>query len=305
MGTYPIDHHHLFYINLRTRFWTAPGLVSKGARSTSPVCLCVADTEEDAMSTSDAPVIETRNISKDFGNVQALKDVDLTLQKGEILGLLGDNGSGKSTLVKILVGIHQPTEGQVLVRGKEVDIGGPREARKHGIATVYQDLALVDELSVAQNMYLGRMPRKTVLGPISVIDYGTMNEEAERILRERLNIHIEPTTNVEFLSGGERQAVAIARALVTDPEILIMDEPTSALSADATNRVQDLIRALREEGISILLISHDLSEIFDLTDRNTVLNNGDLVGTVAVDDVVEDDVVKMMMSGSMPQELTG
>ena len=257
------------------------------------------------MSTSDAPVIETRNISKNFGNVQALKDVNLTLQEDEILGLLGDNGSGKSTLVKILVGIHQPTEGQVLVRGEEVDIGGPKEARKHGIATVYQDLALVDELSVAQNMYLGRMPRKTVLGPVSVIDYGTMNEEAERILRERLNIHIDPTTNVEFLSGGERQAVAIARALVTDPEILIMDEPTSALSADSTNRVQNLIRALREEGISILLISHDLSEIFDLTDRNTVLNNGDLVGTVAVDDVVEDDVVKMMMSGSMPQELTG
>jgi len=248
------------------------------------------------------PLVEARGITKNFGNITALHDVDLTLREEEILGLLGDNGSGKSTMVKVLVGIHEPTAGEVRIRGEPVDIGGPSEAREHGIATVYQDLALVDELSVAQNMFLGRMPRTSVGGVVSVIDYDRMREEAERILSERLNIHLDPTTKVEFLSGGERQAVAIARALVTHPDIVIMDEPTSALSADSTARVQNLIENLRAEGITVLIISHDLGEIFDLADRITVLDNGGLVGTVAIDEVVEDDVVKMMMSGSMPRE---
>ncbi len=249
-----------------------------------------------------APLVEARGVTKNFGNITALDGVDLTLREGEILGLLGDNGSGKSTMVKILVGIHEPNAGEVRIRGEQVDISGPKDARDHGIATVYQDLALVDELSVAENIFLGRMPRKSVAGVVSVIDYDRMREEAERILRERLNIRLDPTTRVEFLSGGERQAVAIARALVTDPDIVIMDEPTSALSADSTARVRDLIRSLRAEGITILIISHDLNEVFELADRITVLDNGNLVGSVDIDEVVEDDVVKMMMSGSMPQE---
>jgi ABC-type sugar transport system ATPase subunit len=250
----------------------------------------------------DTPLVEARGITKNFGNITALNDVDLTLREGEILGLLGDNGSGKSTMVKVLVGIHEPTAGEVRIRGEPVDIGGPSEAREHGIATVYQDLALVDELSVAQNMFLGRMPRTSVGGVVSVIDYDRMREDGERILSERLNIHLDPTTKVEFLSGGERQAVAIARALVTDPDIVIMDEPTSALSADSTTRVQSLIKNLRAEGVTVLIISHDLGEIFDLADRITVLENGNLVGTVAIDEVVEDDVIRMMMSGSTPRE---
>lgn len=249
-----------------------------------------------------APLVEARGITKNFGNITALDDVDLTLQDGEILGLLGDNGSGKSTMVKVLVGIHEPNAGEVWIRGEPVEISGPKDARDHGIATVYQDLALVDELSLAENIFLGRMPRRSVAGVVSVIDYDRMREEAERLLRERLNIRLDPTTNVEFLSGGERQAVAIARSLVTDPDIVIMDEPTSALSADSTARVRDLIRSLRAEGITILIISHDLSEVFELADRITVLDNGNLVGSVDIDQVVEDDVVKMMISGSMPQE---
>jgi len=247
------------------------------------------------------PLVEARGITKNFGNITALNDVDLSLREGEILGLLGDNGSGKSTMVKVLVGIHEPTAGEVRIRGEPVDIGGPSEAREHGITTVYQDLALVDELSVAQNMFLGRMPKTSVGGVVSVVDYDRMREEAERILSERLNIQLDPTTRVEFLSGGERQAVAIARALVIDPDIVIMDEPTSALSADSTARVQDLITTLRADGVTVLMISHDLTEVFDLADRITVLENGALVGTVPIDDVVEDDVLRMMVSGSMPE----
>jgi ABC-type sugar transport system ATPase subunit len=254
------------------------------------------------MRTTSGPLIEIEGLSKSFGNIQALNDVDFTLEEGEIIGLLGDNGSGKSTFVKLLVGVHEPTAGRILIRGEEANIGGPKEARKHGIATVYQDLALVDDMSVASNMFLGRMPRRKVAGVAPAIDYPTMREEAKSILADRLNIHLDPTKKVELLSGGERQSIAIARALVTNPDILIMDEPTSALSAEATERVQGLIKNLQEEGISIIIISHDLNEIFDLTDRMTILDNGDLVGTVETADVDKDSVVRMMMTGEMPEE---
>ncbi|WP_135305640.1 ATP-binding cassette domain-containing protein [Haloarcula amylovorans] len=253
------------------------------------------------MASDSTPLVEVRGLSKNFGNIQALNDVDFDLKEGEVHGLLGDNGSGKSTFVKVLVGIHDPTAGEIFIRGEPVKISGPKDARSHGIATVYQDLALVDELSLAQNMFLGRMPHKSVAGVIPAVDYKQMRERAEEILSERLNIHLDPTTKVESLSGGERQAVAIARALVTDPDILIMDEPTSALSADSTERVQELIKTLQSNGIAVLMISHDLNEVFDLTDRITVLDNGDLVGTIRTEDVVEDDVLGMMM-GSMPTE---
>lgn len=272
------------------------------ATTGSNVTAVASGMSADGGDSATAPLIKVRGISKKFGSIEALKDVNMTLRQGEILGLLGDNGSGKSTLVKVLVGVHNPTAGEVFIQGENVNIGGPKEARRYGISTVYQDLALVDELSVAQNLFLGRMPRKYIGGVVPVVDYDRMEEEAERILRERLNIHLDPTSKVEFLSGGERQAVAIARALVTDPEIVIMDEPTSALSADSSAHVQELITTLREEGISVLLISHDLNEIFDLTDRITVLDNGELVGTVDTKTVDKDDVVKMMMSGVMPGE---
>lgn len=242
------------------------------------------------------PLIEMRDISKAFGRIQALDGVDLTLYDKEILGLLGDNGSGKSTLVKTLVGIHDPDGGEIRVRGEPVNIGSPKDARKHGIATVYQDLALVDALSVAENMFLGRKPVRRVGGVVPIVDYDRMQTEAERILRERLNIKLDPTTSVEYLSGGERQAVAIGRALVTNPEIVVMDEPTSALSADSAQRVRDLIRNLREEGMAVIMISHDLDEVFTLTDRITVLENGKHAGTVETAAVDRDDVLRMMMA---------
>lgn len=244
-------------------------------------------------------LIEMRDIKKHFGRVTALNGVDLNVRDGEIMGLLGDNGSGKTTLIKNLVGVYEPDEGEVFIRGDRISIGNPKEARSYGIATVYQDLALVDSLSVAANLFLARYPLKKVAG-VSVVDWGKMNQQAEEIIRSRLNLKIDPTAKVEFLSGGERQAIAIARALVTDPDLIIMDEPTSALSADSAERVRKLISTLNDEGITVLLITHTMDEVFELTDRITVLRGGNLVGTVATEKVSKEDLVTMMVSGEEP-----
>lgn len=248
------------------------------------------------------PVIEMENIVKHFGRVHALDGVDLSLRDNEIQGLLGDNGSGKSTLVKTLVGVYQPDSGTIRIRGDECDFSSPKEARDVGISTVYQDLALVNSQSIAANMFLGRNPTKK-FGGLPIVDWDRMNEEAERILSERLNIHLDPKSKVEYLSGGERQAIAIARALVTDPDIIVMDEPTSALSADSAGRVEELIKTLQEEGLSILLISHNLDEVFNVTDRITVLDSGNHVGTVSTSDVSRRDIVQMMVDGRIPEDV--
>jgi ABC-type sugar transport system ATPase subunit len=249
------------------------------------------------------PIVEMRGITKRFGRIEALTDVDLTVHEGTVLGLLGDNGAGKSTLIKILVGLHDPTGGTIRVRGEQVAFDSPRDAKRHGIETVYQDLALVDERSVAENVFLGRYPKKSLLGPLSIVDYDRMRSEADRLLSERLDLQLDPTARVEFLSGGERQAVAIARALVTDPDIVILDEPTSALSADAAERVRSLIGTLREEGITVVMISHDLNEVFGVTDRLVVLHNGRRVGAVDADAASKNDIVRMMVDGSVPEHL--
>jgi ABC-type sugar transport system ATPase subunit len=251
------------------------------------------------------PLVEMRGIDKRFGRVVALSGVDLTLLDGEIHGLLGDNGSGKSTLIKTLVGVLQPDDGEIRIRGERVDVAGPQDARRYGMSTVYQDLALVDAMSVAANMFLDRYPTRRLAGLLRIVDWPEMNRRAAAIIDERLNLQLDPTAKVEFLSGGERQAVAIGRALVTDPDIVIMDEPTSALSADSAERVRELIRTLNEEGVTILLISHNLDEVFGLTHRVTVLDNGRSVGTVPTDAVSKDDVLRMMMDGRLPARVDG
>jgi len=202
--------------------------------------------------TTTRSLVEVENVEKRFGTVEALSGVDLELRENEVLGLVGDNGAGKSTLVKTLVGIHQPDAGEIRFDGEPVSIRGPKHARRLGMGTVYQDLALVDQLSVAENLFLGRAPVKKLGGVLPVIDTEKMNRDSERILGERLNIHVDPETPVEYLSGGERQAVAIGRALVTDPEIVLLDEPTSALSKAAVEHVEDLVNRLKEAGHSVI-----------------------------------------------------
>ena len=243
------------------------------------------------------PQIEIENVQKRFGTVEALSGVTLDLGENEVLGLVGDNGAGKSTLVKTLVGIHQPDDGEIRFDGEPVTIDGPKHARKLGIGTVYQDLALVDELTVAENLFLGRTPVKKLGGVWPVVDTERMNERAQRILGDRLNIHVDPETPVEYLSGGERQAIAIARALVTDPEIVILDEPTSALSKAAVEHVERLVQQLKDNGHSVILVDHNLEEVQSMTDRIAVLFQGEVVDVVDTDSVSRDGLVSMMVSG--------
>lgn len=243
------------------------------------------------------PRIEVEHVKKRFGTVEALSDVSLTLEDNEVLGLVGDNGAGKSTFIKTLVGIHQPDGGEIRFNGKPVTIDGPKHARKLGVGTVYQDLALVDELSVAENLFLGRMPVKKLGGLVPVVDREHMIQEADRILSEHLNIHVDPKTPVEYLSGGERQAVAIGRALVTDPDIVLLDEPTSALSKAAVEHVEELVEQLRDSGHSVILIDHNLEEVLSMTDRVAVLFQGRVVDVIDTETITRDDVVSMMVSG--------
>lgn len=243
------------------------------------------------------PRIEVEHVQKRFGTVEALSDVTLTLKDNEILGVVGDNGAGKSTFIKTLVGIHQPDAGEIRFNGEPVTIDGPKHARRLGVGTVYQDLALVDELSVAENLFLGRAPVKKIGGILPIIDTERMNQEAKRILGERLNIHVDPETPVEYLSGGERQAIAIGRALVTDPDIVLLDEPTSALSKAAVEHVENLVQQLKETGHSVILIDHNLEEVLSMTDRIAVLFQGRVVDVVDAETATRDDIVTMMISG--------
>lgn len=252
----------------------------------------------------DVPILEMRGMYKTFGSIQALDGANLEVRDNEIMGLVGDNGAGKSTLIKTLVGIHRAEQGEVLIDGENVEFGSPREAREYGIATVYQDLALVDELSIAANTFMGRPITKSIGGIFEIIDWDRMESEAARVMQENLGLTLDPEKRVEFLSGGERQAVAINRALVTNPRLIIMDEPTSALSTEAADRVKELVRGLKDEGLSVLIISHNLDEIFSLTDRITVLTNGRTVGTVDSDEAEREDIIQMMISSEVPSRLS-
>jgi ABC-type sugar transport system ATPase subunit len=219
-------------------------------------------------------VIELRNIKKHFGAVQALRGVDLVLQRNEVLGLVGDNAAGKSTLMKVLSGAYAPDAGEIYIEGKRVNLPSPGDARQRGIEMVYQDLALANNLDVAANVFLGREAVATRLGPISVMDGHRMEQETQRLLA-RLRIDIPNVrTRVERLSGGQRQAVAIARATGFNAKVTIMDEPTAALSVAAIGQVLDLVRELKAQGASIIIISHRLEDIYQVSDRMVVLRRG-------------------------------
>lgn len=227
------------------------------------------------MSVEGAPaVVELREIKKNFGAVQALRGVDLVLRHNEVLGLLGDNAAGKSTLMKVLSGAYIPDEGDILIEGEKVEFSSPMDARRQGIEMVYQDYALANNLDVAANVFLGREAVQTRVGPIAVMDSRYMEQEAQSLLN-RLKIDIASVRlKVERLSGGQRQAVAIARATAFNAKVIIMDEPTAALSVAAIGKVLGLVKQLKEQGASIIVISHRLEDIYQVSDRMIVLRHG-------------------------------
>jgi len=235
-------------------------------------------------------VLELSTISKSFGAIQALQDVSLHLERGQVLGLMGDNGAGKSTLVKIIAGNFRPNHGSIAVDGQPVSFHRPVEARQHGIEVVYQDLALCDNLTAAANVFLGRELRKRV-GPLRVLDYRTMYQRAGELFKE-LKSETRPRDLVKQMSGGQRQAVAIARTRLSDPKIVLMDEPTAAISVRQVAEVLNLIRRLRDHGMGIILISHRMPDVFAVADRIAVLRRGRKVAEKAI-------------SGSSPEEVTG
>ena len=246
------------------------------------------------------PLVELRNIRVAFGGVHAVDDVTVDLFPGEVVGLVGGNGAGKSTLIRTLSGAHLPDSGEIRVDGKPVTITNPREAKALGIETIYQTLALADNVDATANMFLGR----ELMTRWGTLDDSAMQDATRKVMR-RLNPKFRNfKTAVKSLSGGQRQSVAIARAVHFNARILIMDEPTAALGPAETAQVMDLITQLKQEGIGIFLISHDIHDVFDLADRISVMLQGKLVGTVNKNDVTKDEVLGMIIMGKLPTEVT-
>src|SRR4030042_1773349 len=234
------------------------------------------------------PVVEMRNIKKSFAAVRALRGVDLILHNNEVLGLVGDNAAGKSTLMKVLSGAYIPDEGQILIEGKDAHLTDPFHARRMGIEMVYQDLALANNLDVTANVFLGREAVGSRIGPLGVMDHHKMELETQRLL-DRLKIDI-PSVRllVERLSGGQRQAVAISRAMAFNSKVIIMDEPTAALSVAAISKVLDLVRELKAQGASIIIISHRLEDIYSVSDRLMVMRQGRKVRDCPVEENIDE-----------------
>jgi simple sugar transport system ATP-binding protein len=237
-------------------------------------------------------VLELRDIAKHFGAIEALKGVDVDLEEGEVLGLMGDNGAGKSTLVKIVAGNFPPSEGEIRLEGKTCHFHRPIDARAEGIEVVYQDLALCDNLTAAANVFLGREAKKR-FGLFRFLDYAAMYARAGELFAE-LKSETRPRDLVRQMSGGQRQAVAIARTRLSDAKIVLMDEPTAAISVRQVAEVLDLIRRLRDSGIAIILISHRMPDVFAVCDRIAVLRRGRKVAEKAIAETSPEEVTGLI-----------
>jgi D-xylose transport system ATP-binding protein len=242
------------------------------------------------------PLVEMIDISVSFGGIKAVDDASVDLNSGEVMALVGHNGAGKSTLIKVLSGAYKRDSGTIRIDGQDATINNPRDAKAYGIETIYQQLAVADNVDAAANLFLGR----ELVTPFGTLDDAAMESRAREVMG-RLNPNFrrfkEP---VKALSGGQRQSVAIARAILFNARILIMDEPTAALGPQETAQVGDLIRQLKSEGIGIFLISHDIHDVFDLADRICVMKNGQVVGTAFTSDVTKDEVLGMIILGKAP-----
>jgi D-xylose transport system ATP-binding protein len=251
--------------------------------------------------TDDTPVLELRDISKSFGSVQALTDVDLEVHRGEVMALVGDNGAGKSTLIKCIAGIHAADSGEIIFDGKRVTVSGPKDAARLGIEIVYQDLALCDNLDVVQNMFLGREAHS----PLQVLREPVMEQRTATTLKTLAVTTIRSIRQpVATLSGGQRQSVAVARAVMWNSKLVILDEPTAALGVAQTEQVLALVKRLGEQGLAVILISHNLHDIFAVADRITVLRLGRNAGLYDRLATTQQDVVHAITAGA-PTKVSG
>ncbi len=249
------------------------------------------------MNNSVQPLLEVSNLSKHFGAIRALDDFSMRINPGEVVALAGDNGAGKTTLIKTISGVFRPTAGEIRLKGQPVDFQTPQEARDKGIETIYQDLALADNLSIGANIFLGREPMRKAFGFLPVLDRKKMAGAARETMA-LLDFHVSrldaPVSN---FSGGQRQAVAIGRAVYWDAQILIMDEPTAALGVPEQRKVISLIHQLKSQGRGIIFISHNLQDIFAVSDRIIVLRRGVTAGERKISETTHDEVVKLMVGG--------
>jgi len=249
---------------------------------------------------SDAPLLQLRSLSKSFGSVQALNEVDFEVRPGEVMALVGDNGAGKSTLIKCVAGTHAPDSGQILFEGKEVHIHGPKDAAQLGIEVVYQDLALCDNLDVVQNMFLGRETNR-----FQILNEAAMEFQTQETLKSLAVTTIKSVRQpVATLSGGQRQSVAVAKAVQWNSKLVILDEPTAALGVAQTEQVLALVRRLGEQGLGVVLISHNLHDIFETADRITVLRLGRDVGIFERRATTQQAVVEAITAG-LPTKVAG
>ncbi len=238
-------------------------------------------------------LLELSGVTKSFGAIHALQGVDLTLEAGEAVGLMGDNGAGKSTLMKIIAGNFLPTEGKISIEGREVEFHKPLDAREAGIEIVYQDLALCDNLTAGANVFLGRELKKKV-GPFSMLDYAAMYERAAELFSE-LKSETRPRDLVRQMSGGQRQAVAIARTRLSDPKLVLMDEPTAAISVRQVAEVLALINRLKDTGHAVILVSHRMPDVFEVCDRVAVLRRGAKVADKRIIDTTPEEVTGLII----------
>lgn len=250
------------------------------------------------MTNNVTPLVELRDISISFGGIKAVDHVSVDLRPGEVVGLLGHNGAGKSTLIKCLSGAYKADSGEIWINGQKAEINNPRDARSYNIETIYQTLALADNLDAASNLFLGR----EIVGPGGFLNEAAMEAETRKIMG-RLNPNFRKfNVPVSALSGGQRQSVAIARAVYFNAKILIMDEPTAALGPHETQMVAELIQELKKQGLGIFLIEHDIHAVMELCDRAVVMKNGQRVGTVNVNEVTDDDILGMIIMGKKPPQ---
>lgn len=250
--------------------------------------------------TNTTPLVALKDIRKSFGAVRSLRGVSIDVMPGETFALLGDNAAGKSTLMKVLTGVYQADSGTIELDGRTVSFPNPSDSRSNGIEMIYQDFALADNLDVRSNIFLGREPRKNLLGAfLKVLDNKRMNEETQRVL-ETLDIPINPRLKVHRLSGGQRQAVAIGRALAFDARLIIMDEPTANLSVAKVDKLIEVTQRLKALGIAVIIITHRLDEAFAVADRVAVMRQGEVIGRFATTDVTETQVAHLISTGELP-----